>query len=85
MITKQWKKVDWYDESCFILHHMKSWVIVPFYENIRHQDVGIRQASKGSVILWVSKETFCLTIHVDVILTHTTYVSPAADHVNGIL
>ena len=46
--------------------------------------MGRRQAGRGSVMLWVMFcwETLGPAIHVDVTLTHTTYLSIVADHVH---
>ncbi|KAK3530443.1 hypothetical protein QTP86_024354 [Hemibagrus guttatus] len=45
--------------------------------------MGRRQAGGGSVMLWAMScwETLGPAIHVDVTLTHTTYLSVVADHV----
>jgi len=46
--------------------------------------LGRRQAGEGSVMLWAMFcwETLGPVIHVDVSLTHTTYLSIVADHVH---
>ncbi len=77
----------WFDESYFLLHHVDGRV------RVRHLTgehmapgctMGRRQAGGGSVMLWamLSWETLGHAFHVDVTLTHTTYLSIVEDHLN---
>ncbi|KAK3531598.1 hypothetical protein QTP70_024987 [Hemibagrus guttatus] len=84
---EQWKKVDWSDESCFLLHHVDDRVRVhhlPGEHMAPGCTMGRRRAGEGSVMLWAMFccETLGPAIHVDVTLTLTTYLSIIADSVH---
>ena len=68
------------DESHFLLHYVDGWVGVhhlPGKEMAPGCIMGRRQAGRGSIMLWVifCWETLDPGIHVDVTLTHTTYLN----------
>ncbi|MCI4384032.1 hypothetical protein PGIGA_G00033660 [Pangasianodon gigas] len=78
--TKQWKKVAWSDKSHFLLHHVEGWGRVhrlPGEEMAPACTMGRTQAGGGSVMLWAMFcwETLGPGIHVDAILTQTTYLN----------
>ncbi|MCJ8733570.1 hypothetical protein PDJAM_G00225080 [Pangasius djambal] len=84
---KQWKKVAWSDEPRFPLHHVDGRVRVhrlPGEKTAPGCTMGRRQAGGGSVMPWTM---FCWEnlgpgIHVDVTLTHSTYLNIVADQVH---
>ncbi len=82
---EQCKKVAWSDESRFLLHHLDGCVRrLPGEHMAPGCTMGRRQAGGGSVMLcamfcW---QTLGPVIHVDVTLTHTTYLSIVTDHVH---
>ncbi|MCI4388645.1 hypothetical protein PGIGA_G00088540 [Pangasianodon gigas] len=85
--TEQREKVAWSDKSHFLLHHMESRVRVhhlPGEEMAPACTMGRMQAGGGSVMLWAMFcwETLGPGIHVDSILTHTTYLNIVADQVH---
>ncbi|KAK3538082.1 hypothetical protein QTP70_028642 [Hemibagrus guttatus] len=85
--TEQWKKVAWSDELRFLLHHVDGRVhvrLLPGEHMAPGCTMGRRQDGGGSVLLWsmFCWETLGPAVHVDVILTRSTYLSIAADHVH---
>lgn len=84
---EQWKKVAWSGESCFLLHQVDGQVCVRRLP-VEHTAPGCttekKQADGGSLMLWAMFcwETLGPAVHVDVTLTHTTYLSIVADHVS---
>ena len=79
----------WSDESRFLLHHVDVLMRVrrlPGEHMAPGCTMGRRQDSGGSVRLWAMFcwETSGPASHVDVILTHTTYLSIVADQGNNI-
>ncbi|MCI4379860.1 hypothetical protein PGIGA_G00233280, partial [Pangasianodon gigas] len=83
---EQWKKVAWSDKSHFLLHHVEGRVCVhrlPGEEMAPGCTMERTQAGGGSVMLWAMFcwETLGPGIHVDAILTHTTYLNIVADQV----
>ena len=80
--SEHWKKVTWFDESCFPLHHVHSWVRVrrsPVEEAALGCTVERRQAVQGgSMMLWAMFCRETLSICVDVI----TYQNIIADQVH---
>ena len=86
---EQWKKVAWSDESRFLLDHEDGRVHVchlPGEVMAPGCTVGRRQTGGGSVMLWAMfcSETLGLAIHVDVKLTHVTYLNIIADQVSQV-
>ncbi|KAJ8276573.1 hypothetical protein COCON_G00083250, partial [Conger conger] len=84
---EQWKKVVWSDESRFLLHHVDGQVRVrslPGEEMAPECTVERRQDGGGSMMLWAMFcwETLGPGIHVDVNLTHATYLNIVADQVH---
>ncbi|KAK3532871.1 hypothetical protein QTP70_001156 [Hemibagrus guttatus] len=82
--TEQWKKVAWTDESRFLLHHVVCVRLLPGEHMAPGRTMGRSRAGGGSVLLWsmFCWETLGPTVHVDVTVTRSTYLSIAADHVH---
>ncbi len=77
----------WFDESYFLLHHVDGRVRVRHLTG-QHMapgcTMGRRQAGGGSVMLWamLGWETLGHAFHVEVTLTHSTYLSIVEDHLH---
>ena len=65
--------------GCVCVHHL------PGEEMAAGCTMGGQQASRGNVMLWaiLCWETLSPDIHVDVTLTHTTYLKTVADYPRG--
>lgn len=75
--TEHWKKVN--DEPHFLLHQVYR---LPGEHVAPGFTMGRMQTSRGSVIYW---DTVAPAIHEGDTVTHTTYLSTAADHVHSLM
>lgn len=86
---EQYRKVAWFDESCFLLQHVDGQVcpFLPGKDQASGCTMGRRQAGGGSMMLWTvfCWETVGPTIHVDVTLTSNSYLNIVADHVRSFM